>query len=191
MERESIDEVQFREGVRAGDPAAWTELYRRHAHGLARMARRVLASHMDADDAAAEAWLRGYTSAARYDPGRSPYPWLSEICLNVCLSVRRRSRGTETFPGAIEHPAGHEVADESPGEGRDALWAAVASLPSRPKEVVLLRFMYCLPCSEIARVLHVRENTVHQNLARGVAGLREGRSAPELALWLGRFRRDR
>lgn len=178
-----MDEAQFRQALRDRDPGAWAEAYRRHSRQLSRQARLILPSDVDADDAVSEVWLRGYRGARGYDPNRPPYPWLSKICLHVCLSARRKRRPEPLPPGA--DPAARSVKPEGRyDEARTALRLAMEELPRRPREVLSLRYLFHLSSEEIARILGMRLNTVHQNLVRGMARLRSGRVAPEFEQWM-------
>jgi RNA polymerase sigma-70 factor (ECF subfamily) len=73
------------------------------------------------------------------------------------------------------------------------LTAAVASLPTRCRQVFTLRKVYGLSQKEIAAELNISENTVEQHLAKGMrlcsAALADSPMAERRAQWFERARR--
>lgn len=56
---------------------------------------------------------------------------------------------------------------------RDRTLRALATLPTRKRAIVVLRFYYDLPHREIAEMLGVGEGTVKSQLSRALAELRK------------------
>ena len=72
--------------------------------------------------------------------------------------------------------AGSEPSAESTAASnarRDAVLGALATLPTRQREVVALRYFGRLSTAETAHELSIAEGTVKAHLHRGLAALRE------------------
>ena len=108
--------------------------------------------------------------------GRMLRPWLYRITLNV---VRNRLRRRQV-PRAPLEAAGTQASQDSPGpaasaersETRRELTAALAALPRRYREAVLLRHVEDLSYPEAAAVLARPVGTVKSDVHRGLAQLR-------------------
>ncbi len=75
---------------RAGDPAAWTELYRQEGPRVARFLRRLLGPTRDTDDAVQQVFVELFASLARFRGEARLSTWLYSIASNV---ARKRLRG--------------------------------------------------------------------------------------------------
>jgi RNA polymerase sigma-70 factor (ECF subfamily) len=91
--------------VLAGNPAAFTDLLRRHGQAIhAYLARR--AGRDAADDLLGEVWLRAYAARQNYDEHwPDARPWLYGIARNVLREHwRHRQAGGDPFGSASEDP---------------------------------------------------------------------------------------
>src|SRR5262245_66524762 len=88
--------------VAKGDEAAFTELVGRYGGRLLGVARRLLGSHADAEDAVQRALLQCYLGAGTYRAEWAVSTWLYRILTNVCVDElrRRQSRRAELEPPA-------------------------------------------------------------------------------------------
>ena len=131
----------------------------------------------------AEVWFRALLHVHRYDPARSPLPWLAQICTNVCLNVRRGARGRRTEPLEDDFAARAVAPAEHANARREACRVAIEDLPDREREVVTLRYLFALPTKDIASLLNTSGNAVDQALVRGIERLKKGPAAVGLAEW--------
>ena len=94
--------------------------------------------------------------------------------LNGCRSVLRR-RGVARRAGAAqrrhEPPAKSAENEVILSEDRRQVLAALARLPRRRREVLVLRYYLGLSEAEIAAVLGISPGTVKSTAARGLAAL--------------------
>ena len=147
-----------------GFDEAFPALYRRARS----VAHRILGSMPDAEDAAAEAMARALLDWGRV--GRLPYreAWVQRVAANVAIDVVRRRRA----PAArAETGTGTEGSDDA-AVLRLALVAALAELPTRQREAVILRHLVGCPEAEVAAALGVSTNTAKKHLQRGLGRLR-------------------
>jgi RNA polymerase sigma factor (sigma-70 family) len=133
-----------------------------------------------AEEAVAEAFARAlarWPSPAEFD---SPVAWLHRVAVNEVRSRWRRNRLERRVLARI---AAEPQASVLPFEPRDdALWAAVAALPDRTRQMVALRYVLDLPEADVAAALGVTRGTVastlskaRQQLATVLAGTRPDR----------------
>ena len=118
----------------------------------------------DAEDLAAEAFLRAYRALRRYDPARIRQlrvrPWLVTIVLNASRNARRdAARRPRTDPLAAGHEPVSPTRDAAElAETADAvreLAARLGALPAKQRVAVVLRHVVDLPLSEVAAVAGV------------------------------------
>ncbi len=135
----------------------------------------------DAEDLAAECFLRAYRALREYDRDRilalKPRAWLLTILLNTWRNALRGASRRPSVPMAdlpersAPGPGVAELVER--GETRDELAALVAELPEHQRTAVVLRHVVGLPVAEIAAVLGVPEGTTRSHISRGLARLRE------------------
>ena len=136
------------------------ELYRGHALRLTRMALLLVGDKPSAEDVVQEAFLGLFRGLGRLsDPGRA-VAYLRVSVLNGCRSVLR-ARKRAGLRAAADCPAVWSAESAAlTGEERREVLAAVAQLPRRQREVLVLRYFLGLSDSEIAADLGVSRGTV-------------------------------
>lgn len=158
-----------------GDPDAARLLTERLLPRAFRHAARVLGDRVEAEDIAQEAMLRLWRVAADWqaDGAAKPSTWLHKVVANLSIDRLRRS-GREAELGD------DDFADDTPGaEARmqqvsrmNALDAALATLPERQRQAVVLRHIEGLSNPEIADALDVGIEAVESLTARGKRALK-------------------
>jgi len=131
-----------------------------------RVGYRILGEVTAAEDVAAEAVARAVVHWPRLDdPARRP-AWIAKVAANLAVDVvrKRARRAPEARPAASDHADATAL--------RIALASALASLSSRQREVVVLRYLADLPEAQVASALGLSLNTVKKHTARGIAALR-------------------
>lgn len=124
-----------------------------------------------AQDVSQDVFLRAYTHYASFRGDSSVKTWLLSITANRCRDYLRSwaSRHEVMEEGILDYEAAdfsteHEVEEQLQ---RDALWAAVQSLPIKYREVLILYYQRGLSGQEIAEVLNTSEQNVRTRLHRG------------------------
>ena len=156
--------------VAGQDEAAFSALVERYGGRLLAVARRLLRSRADAEDAVQRALLQCYTGAASYQPQWAVSTWLYRILTNVCVDELRR-RATRTAYGA-SYAAVDSARPREPRRDLD-LHRALARVPREARVLLALRYAEGLSYGELARIRGISVNTVKSQLARGKALLRE------------------
>ena len=183
-------DAQLARAALAGDRRAYERLVTRHKSALYRLARRYVGDADDAYDIVQEALISAWLGLRRFDPEQQFRAWLYTIALNKCRdyarrrAVRRRVLTLFAFdPSAVHDIASH--APPSPAERLNQLGQAIARLPRRYKEPLLLTVISGLTQRETADALGVTPKAVEMRIRRAKRLLTES-----LAPKLGSVERD-
>lgn len=132
--------------ARQGEQDAWHELVRRYTPLLSSVARGYRLNDADAADAVQMTWLRCVEHLDRIYAPDLLRAWLLTTCRRQCLRlVRLRSRTVPADPTVSEGVLGRlkdsdrgsdPVETLLRGESRHVLRQSVATLPTRPRQVI-------------------------------------------------------
>jgi RNA polymerase sigma-70 factor (ECF subfamily) len=152
--------------------ADFEALVREHQAMVFSLAWHFFRNEAIAEEVAQDVFLRLYENLGRLESPAHVAFWLRRTTSHRCIDYLRRS-GARPEVQLEELP---EV-PVAPGSGdpwlRERLRRLVASLPEKPRLVVLLRFGEDLDAGEIGRILKMPVRTVWSHLYRGLALLRE------------------
>ncbi len=138
------------------------------------VARRLLGSHEEADEAAQVTFVRAWRGLERFRGEAALRTWLMRIVLNVARSARSERRPSDGLEDCAALADAAEPADERlrREQARQRVRAAVAALPPRQREVVALKVFSELSYSEVAAAMELTEGAVKAHLHQAVANLR-------------------
>jgi|APFre7841882724_1041349.scaffolds.fasta_scaffold13026_4 RNA polymerase sigma-70 factor (ECF subfamily) len=161
--------------VAAGDARACSTLVDRHAGRVHGLASRLLGDAAEADDVSQEVFLAAWKHAGRWRPGGSARfsTWLTRVTLNACRDRLRSRRPTapvevlELLPG----DAGPERRTLD-AERVMRVRAAVAELPPRQREALVLCHYQGLRQDEAAAAMELSVDALESLLARARRALR-------------------
>ena len=173
--------------LKAGDDDAYATLVNAQAGRMLAVARRLLGSEADAQDAVQEAFLSAFKSIDRFQGTSRLSTWLHRIVVNAALmKLRSRKRKPEVsietlLPSFLED--GHHTAmpEEWKRSTQDVLESEetrafvrgrIDSLPEIYRNVLLLRDIEELDTKETAELLGVTPNAVKIRLHRARLALR-------------------
>lgn len=148
-----------------------SELYQAHALGLTRMAKLLVSDQASAEDVVQEAFISLYRALPRLSDRDQILPYLRTCVINGSRSVLRTRRRALLRKVHHEPPASSAESAAMLSEDRRAVLAAVAGLPPRAREVLVLRYYLDLPDQEIAAALGVSRGTVSSTASRGLAAI--------------------
>lgn len=163
-----------------GDGAAARALSLRFAPLAFRIGVRMLNDRTEAEDLAQEAMLRLWKIAPEWRAGEAKVStWLYRVVTNMATDRLRRRRGVG-LDEAPEVPDGAASALEQMIEAdrAQALEMALAQLPARQRQAVVLRHLEGLSNPEIAAAMEIGVEAVESLTARGkraLAALLSGR----------------
>lgn len=163
-----------------GSHDAFASLVRLHQRRAYAVARAIVGTHEDAEDAVQEAFLHAYRALDRFRPEQAFGPWLHRIVANAALDLtrRRKVRDAEALTDRIAMPF-HDPAESD--ELRTQLRASLSALGERQRSVLVLHDVEGFKHSEIGALLSIPEGTSRSDLHHARAQLRRS---------LGRFRSE-
>jgi len=169
----------------AGDPDAFATLFTRHRDRLWAVALRTMGNPHDAADGLQDGLVAAYRRAHTFRGDAAVTTWLHRVIVNACLDrlraakVRRadalpddlddhRDRGSSyTSTGLVDDPEQAAITDDR----RQAVLAALATLPADQRAALVLVDLEGYPVSEVAVMLDCAEGTVKSRCSRGRARL--------------------
>lgn len=168
-------ELVARVGVR--DPAAIRTLVARKLPRLLSLATRLLGDRMEAEDVAQEAFVRIWKQAPSWRSDEAKFDtWLHRVALNLCYD---RLRGQREQPLAELPDLPDEADPAAPPDARlesrarDAsVRAALAALPARQREALVLNYYQELSNIEAAALMGISVDALESLLARARRNLR-------------------
>lgn len=153
------------------------EIYAEHIWDVyAYCAYRVL-SRADAEDLTQLTFERALRAFSRYDPAKGkPLTWLLAIAHNVVVDHHRRGPSRRELPAADVHEDDSAAGAYTIGDavlGTDAeLESALNELSEQQRDVLALRFAAELSGPEVAELLGLSVDNVHQITSRALRQLR-------------------
>jgi RNA polymerase sigma-70 factor (ECF subfamily) len=156
-----------------GDRESFGVLVDRYHEDCRRLATRLLGNRDDAEDAVQETFLRAFRGLGGYRERERFRAWLYRILVNRCRTIAgRRARHEARFvsdPEPDRHAADRPGAD---GELRDALQAALETLPDPLREAVLLKHGEGLDYEEMSRITGAGVSALKMRVKRACEALR-------------------
>ena len=172
--------------LQAGDRAEFARLVDMASAPIYRLGLKMLGNPQDAEDVLQNTFLKALQSLKNFEGRSTPLTWLYRIAVNEALMLIRRQKpqveiAEEPQEGADELPAPVQLTDwcclpESDflsAESRQALDAAISTLPEKLRIVFLLRDIEGLSIHDTSDALGLTETAVKTRLLRARLHLRE------------------
>jgi RNA polymerase sigma-70 factor, ECF subfamily len=184
----TLDEASLLIQLRAGNDAAFENLFHTHAPRMLTVARGLLQCEDDAADAVQEAFVSAFRSMDRFEGGSSLGTWLHRIVVNAALMKlrtlkRRHELSIESLLPTF-HDDGHRrvtrAAWQSPPEDllqreetRQTIRDKMQLLPDDYRTVIILRDFEEMDTESTAEALGITTAAVKTRLHRARMALRE------------------
>jgi len=147
------------------------ELYAAHRLGLMRLAVLLVDDMGTAEDVVHDAFTRFLAKGPALRDSSAALAYLRTSVVNGSRSALRRRRTVRGYsPPRENEPAGPEALTELAEDHREVL-AALAQLPQRQREVLVLRYWSELSEAEIAAALGISRGTVKSTASRALDAL--------------------
>ena len=161
--RISEEEKELVRLAKAGEDRGFAALVRLHQRRAYAVARSIVLSHEDAEDAVQDGFLRAHQALDRFDPSQAFGAWLNRIVANAALDLarRRKVRSAEELSDTLATPF------RDPAEGdelRVRLEAALARLSDRARAVIVLHDIEGFTHAEIGEMLGIPGGTARSDL---------------------------
>ena len=174
-----MEDAELVERAQQGDTDAYAELVRRYQELAVRAAYLVIGDSDEAEDAAQEAFIKGFYALDRFQPDASFRPWLLRIVTNEARNLRkaaqrragRLSRVVGDISSGTTAPSAEVMALAQ--TQREALLEALADLREEDRLVIAYRYLFELSEGETAEALGWARGTVKSRLSRALVRLRE------------------
>jgi RNA polymerase sigma-70 factor (ECF subfamily) len=177
------DDATLAARFKSGDAEAFEAIVARHRRAVYLVARRMLRSHEDADEAAQLAFIRAWKARKTFRGDSAFRTWLTRIVINVAKSIRGRATVETPLHGleaTVEDPRSSAETAVHRIQVRGRVRAAVEGLPARQREVVVLKVFSEMTYKEVAAVLGLSEVAIKAHLHQAVRNLRRRmQPAPE------------
>jgi RNA polymerase sigma-70 factor (ECF subfamily) len=174
-----LEDTALAEACRTGDLRAYERLYSLHGARMKNLARNILGSVTDAEDAVQETFLKVQRSIASFRGQSSFVTWTFRILVNTCYDARRsRLRKKEV---AVEDEQQRDDAPPRPEPRaavshpslRLALERALAELTRHQRDVFLLYEVEGFRHAEISAMLEISETASKNTLFQAKKNLRQ------------------
>ncbi len=155
-------------GAEKGGRHDFDELYAAHFTSVTTQLFAYLGDRQEAQDVTQEAFCRAlqrWKDVSAYD---DPVAWVRRVAWNLATSYFRRSRAAAAFRRRHQ-----EVHAPEPSPDRVALFAALRTLPPRPRQAVVLHYLADQAVVDIAESMKVSTGTVKSWLHRARVALGE------------------
>lgn len=184
---ETHTDQQLAEFAKSGSQAAYREFLRRYKPAIYRLICNQIGDPDEALDVTQEAFVAAFSAIARYDGIRPFRVWLARIAINKCRDWARRRKVRAFFSAALPMDMAADVRcmeplpDEAVAGQREAARVrhAIQQLPSKLREVLVLRAIEEMSQADVAALLNVSEKTVETRLYRARGRLKEILAAEE------------
>jgi RNA polymerase sigma-70 factor (sigma-E family) len=148
-------------------------LYRDDAHALLMLLWARTGDRAVAEDLVQEAFVRVHRAWHRIDDRDRAPAYLRSVALNLLRSRWRHERVVARHPDLlVERAAPSAELEAMVDEDRIVLAAALARLPARQRECLVLRYVEGTPEVATASMLGISVNSVKTHVRRGLAALR-------------------
>ena len=162
-----IEERQLIAASLAGDDDAFRKLVERHYRTVLNVAFRAFGSSAAAEDCAQDVFIKVHKRLRSYRADTPFIHWLHRVAANTVTDALRRRR-TDLSLESLVHEAPAESGDPADAaasqEQRMAVRQAIAGLPSRLRNAIVLQVFHELSYQEIAQVLDIPIGTVMSRL---------------------------
>ena len=159
-----------------GDRDAGQILLSRISPRLFAYAVRVLGDRAEAEDVVQETMMRLWKHAPDWRQGEAQvFTWVYRVASNLCVDRLRKAKRHVDL-GSIHEPASaltDAVGQMTEMQRVDALQRALATLPDRQRQAVVLRHLEGLPNPEIASIMSLSIEAVESLTARGKRALKQ------------------
>ena len=161
----------------AGDQDAFRQLVERWQQPLLAFLERMIGDREEARDLGQETFCRVFAQAARYEAGGRFRSWLFSIAGNLARSRLRRRRilhwirfDPRRHDQSVLQPDAHARVEQAAAQER--VREALARLPDRQRQAVLLQRYEQMNYREIAAAMEISVPAVESLLQRAMASLR-------------------
>jgi RNA polymerase sigma factor (sigma-70 family) len=162
---DAVDESVI-ERAQGGDAEAFAAIYRTYRGPVFGYLCRLVGDYETAADVAQDVFVKAYQAIGRTRPNLNLKPWLFAIATNQAVSHHRRRRLIEWMPLEQSWPEPCAPAEEERIATREALAAAMSTVPTDHLACLILRVQSGFSYEEIGSMLHIPAATARTRAFR-------------------------
>jgi RNA polymerase sigma-70 factor (ECF subfamily) len=154
-------------------------LYITHYRHVLQTCRKFFRQFEDAEDAAAEVFLKLYRVLHQKDEMVPFRPWISQIAAHHCIDKLRRRKHEKSSSleevdvnGLLDHSTPSALSQVLRNEAEGRIRRALASLPEKHRVVLVLRYYNRMSYSQVADTLNLPLSAVRVRIFRAKRSLR-------------------
>jgi RNA polymerase sigma-70 factor, ECF subfamily len=173
-------------------------LYITHYRHVLRICRKFFRQLEDAEDAAAEVFLKLYRVLHQKDEMVPFRPWISQIAAHHCIDNLRRRKHEKSSSleevdvnDLLDHSTPSALSEVIRNEAEGRIRRALESLPEKHRIVLVLRYYNRMSYSQIAEALNMSLSAVRVRIFRAKRFLRCNLRRAHRANTLARFDQER
>ncbi len=169
------DDATLAARLSKGEHTAAEELVNRYYDRIYLFMRAVGHNRQTSEDLTQETFLRAWYHIGQLRDGKALNGWLFRIASNASKLYHRQHQDRATVDlDSVDPPAGGMESSERVGdrEQMSLLHEAVARLPWKLRQAIVLHYMEQLSISEAADAAGIRPGTLKSRLNRGLEALR-------------------
>jgi RNA polymerase sigma-70 factor (sigma-E family) len=156
-----------------GATEALVVLYRAHYQELVRLAWLLLRDHESAEEVVQDAFVAMHDSWQRLRQPDKAVAYLRQTVVNRCRSALRHRTVVDRFTPPVLPDAPSAEQGALGLLARESLMQALATLPLRQREALVLRYYADLTEAQIADAMGISPGAVKSHASRGLHALRE------------------
>src|ERR1700682_4070790 len=174
-----MEDAALAAACRSGDLHAYERLYSLHGARMRNLARNILGSSTDAEDAVQETFLKVQRSVASFRGQSSFVTWTFRILVNTCYDARRSRLRKKEFAADDEQHRDNAPSRPEPHAAvahpslRLALERALDKLTRHQRDVFLLYEVEGFHHAEISAMLEISETASKNTLFQAKKNLRQ------------------
>jgi len=174
----NVTEDQLVQKAQEGSPEAFERLYEMHLRRVYALSLRMLSDPNRAEEATQDIFVRAWEKIDTFQFRSAFGTWLHRLGVNVILGNLKseKRRDDRTSPVTDELDLFVREVQEAMPETRLDLERAIAELPPRAKEILILHDIQGFRYREIAEMIGTAEGTVKSQLNRARRLVREAMS---------------
>ena len=152
-----------------GSVPAFERLYRQHVGRVHGLCLRLCGNAADAQDATQETFIKAWKALSGFQGSSAFSTWLHRIAFNHIMSMKRKNGSDDRHLHVVDEPA---VASASSLTDVEQLERALAALPARAREAIVLHKVYGYTHEETAEFMGISTGASKSQVHRAIKLLR-------------------
>lgn len=151
---------------RDGDDTAFDEVVALYAPAIGKLVHRLSGWQTDGEDVVQDVFVAALANRQKFKGTASLKTWLFAIAVNRCRSYNRRQFLRQRLLRGLMLTSGSAGSGQDKQPQTEIVRLALARLPAKYRDVLVLKYLEELPTEEIMHILNIQQNTLYTRLNR-------------------------